>query len=290
MGCRLEDRPINEFNLLATPPQDLLLRLETLFFNGGSVTSIFGNTASQARHAKMKEAERERARDAERMFMEMALAEPERVAAFGERIQQLDEASMAALLENEKKLREAEEQLAEIRERAFSLTMPDGRNTKVYRDGGAVAEEDGTRVDFMRADDLPSETPELSEARAALNRFDSLTVEKREITAYRDKIEAGQERLHRGGMTQGELEDWQARLGEIPEPVTAHLKDAQAGKDAQADTGIHDEEKSLATPVRPNEAFSAAAARPSVDDFADVPSSEPPVNAPSPAASTPAPK
>ena len=134
----MKDRPINEFNLMATPPQDLLLRLETLFFNGGSVTSIFGNTASQARHAKMKEAERERARDVERMFMEMALAEPERVAAFGERLQQLDEASMAALLENEKKLREAEEQLEDVRERAFSLTMPDGRNAKVYRDGGAL--------------------------------------------------------------------------------------------------------------------------------------------------------
>ena len=283
----MKGRPINEFNLMATPPQDLLLRLETLFFNGGSVTSIFGNTASQARHAKMKEAERERARDVERMFMEMALAEPERVAAFGERLQQLDEASMAALLENEKKLREAEEQLEDVRERAFSLTMPDGRNAKVYRDGGAVAEEDGKRVEFMRADDLPAETPELSEVKGAFDNLSALKADRKTILDYRAHyIEPAKDRLAQGDMTRGELDEYEAGIKSPPASIIAHLP-SHSG----AGEGAHlaaDKESTGSGQV--SSAFGAAASEIAADDFAALPEPEPPVSGPLPAASMHGPK
>lgn len=283
----MEDRPLNEFNLLATPPQDLLLRLETLFFNGGSVTSIFGNTSSQTRHAKMKEAERERARDVERMFVEIALAEPERVAAFGERLQQLDKASMAALLENEKKLREAEEQLADVRERAFSLTMPDGGNTKVYRDGGAVAEEDGTRVDFMQADDLPAETPELSEVKGAFGNLSALKADRKTILDYRAHyIDPAKERLAQGNMTQGELDEYEAGIKNPPASIVAHLL-SHSGAGEGADLAA-DQESAGSGQV--SSAFGAAASEIAADDFAALPEPEPPVNSPLPAASMHGPK
>lgn len=206
----------------------------------------------------------------------------EEMRRFEERLADLERASVAALLENEEKMREAQEELDRIRERAHVITMPDGRKVRVYRDGDVVRDEEGSIIDFLVPGDLPEGSPDYAELRDAYERINELVEERRDIQDYRDRVADTE--------NPDELE---ALLDDMPPSVAAHTATTAGNGQAPEPLAEQPDDNPLVATVRPARHFAVVAPEITADDFADLPEpalSEDSVPPAPPAASTPAPR
>ena len=126
-------KPGKEFNIVGTPSEELkrhLLYLATI--DSGSILSGYATTDGLRPGTEGKDADET---DAFMSFAHMVMASQERIDALNDRLDKLEQASYAALIEIEEQLELAREELKNIREKAHKVTLPDGTVINVYRDG-----------------------------------------------------------------------------------------------------------------------------------------------------------
>lgn len=277
----MKSKPINEFNIAATPPQELLLRLSTLAVNGGTVTSIFASSAGRSEKIR---AAREREREADRAFMEMAMAEPEQVAAFEQRLERLDEANTEALLESEEELRVAEEELDRVRESAYEITLPDGELTKVYRDGNIVRDDNGAVVNpgVIRADDIPAAYPVWPVREGKQDALLAAQEKHSALLARSEQIEEARQEVRKGGLTAERLEELESGFANMPEAAGRQYESPDYALDDSPPR-----QSAFDSGVDPTGAFTAVAPGLSSDMTGD---SAPEIRPPRPDVSGPGPK
>lgn len=241
-------RPGAEFNILAVMPQELQLRLATLALSDAvGITSVFTQRADREGLTEKGRAAREKELQRSAVTALTVLASQERLAEFTKKFDAMERASYEALVENEEKLREAREELARVRERAYEVTMPDGTAAKVYRDADKVRGEDGTIVskETIRADDIPESSPTWQELEEKTRAAQELGEERRKILEHRERIDAAQNNLSEGALEQGELDQLDHSLGQnIPDAVRARLPVELAPEEPASASSF--------TPARPN--------------------------------------
>jgi small-conductance mechanosensitive channel len=157
-----------EFNAAGAVSQELQRKLLYLAASGsGSVLS--GHTTMKGlTTAAGDKADAENFNDLVNM-MQMATARQERIDALNDRLNKLEEKSYEALMQTERELRIAREELQAIRDNAYQITFPDGTVRGVYRDGDKVRTEDGAEVDreIVRVENIPANLTDWSTRRAA---------------------------------------------------------------------------------------------------------------------------
>lgn len=259
----MESNYLNEFNAIGAPSEDVKRKLLYLAETGSeAVTSAYRRNPAINNAAQREE--RDAAEDSFYVFAEMALASQEQVAAFRERLDLYDQASLAALRENEEKLRKAQQTLQDIRNQAYEITQPDGTIVRLYRDERSVRREDGAVVDpeVVRAEDVSQNPAQWSEMQAADRKVMKLERERLEITRYSERLKSAGKRVEEGELTASELDELEAGLVEtMPDAVRRRyegpplpVRDRETGT---VKTTV-DEEPALSTDVRPTETFKAA--------------------------------
>ena len=191
--------PTNEFNISATPSQQLLLRLKEIALSGNEVLhSQFSAMADAGGRTERGRAAREKERNVE--AARTMQATQERIAAFQRKLDDIERASYEALMASEDRLREAQKKLDDIRNRAYEISMPDGTIAKVYRDGDKVRDDDGHEVsrEIIRAEDLPESSPNF-QAQAEARKSVQIEREAHEkIREYRQRAAEAQQELDFG--------------------------------------------------------------------------------------------
>lgn len=265
-------RPGSEFNLTSAPSEALRRKLLYLATTGS------GSLASGFKKASDTDPDGQEDPGGQFVAMMMQMATADEMRRFRERLELVDEASTAALLENDEKLREAEEELERIRARALEVTLPNGRKVRVYRDGDIVRDEGGNLIDFMKPADLPAGAPDLSEFKAAASLNARLRAERKQILAYRDRLDATQDRLDQGPVSLNDFDTLKDGLGDIPDSVKAQVDRIAAERGiAPPDEKVSAvSSATLDAPTRPAKHFASAAPAITADDFADLPGAEPP--------------
>lgn len=265
----------NEFNLTGTPSEELKRRLMYLAISGSGAV----HTGLDSQRERIAAREKDDLGD-DMLAVLVRQASEQDVRRLRERLALLDEASLAALLENEERMREAEEELQRIRERAFVHTRPDGSKVRVYRDGNAVRDEQGNLIEGLSPSQLPSTTPELADVRKTFRRIEEIEEERRQINEFRERVGQAQERIDGGPISQPEFDEIEAGLGTMPASVRAQvaLREARhAAPTDEPDKQLSESDR-LQTAVQPVRDFGAAAPETteiSEDDFADLPAAEP---------------
>ena len=256
-------RPTNEFNFSAAPSAELKRKLLYLAASGDSaVFSAFSATGGSGGRTP-EERRRHEAQEFDDL-VHLVLASRERIEQIGHKLDLLDQASAEALAESEETLRRAREELSQVRERAYEVTMPDGSVAKVYRDGDFVRNDSGVRVDssIIKADDIPDSFPLWRErqgkeqvARDAARAYD-------EIAAYRKRLESGRERLESGTLSDREADKLEADIERMPASVRQHyerLGGAPAMEDkAGRNAAPAEPAATFDTDKRPTQPFAAA--------------------------------
>lgn len=222
MGAR---PPVSEFNVSATPSQQLLLRLQTIALSGNeALHSQFSAMADAGGRTERGRAAREKERSVE--AARTMQAAQERIAAFQRKLDDIERASYEALIESEERLREAQKKFDDIRDRAYEVSMPDGTIAKVYRDGDKVRADDGHEVfrDIVKAEDVPASSPLWRTRKEA---GDSLLAEEAnldKIRRYRERAAEAQQAIDEGN----DPADAQAAIAakveqDIPSDVKARM-------------------------------------------------------------------
>lgn len=153
------------------------------------------------------------------------------------RIDMLDRASFEALVETEKKLVQAREDLDRLRDNAYQL--PDG--TKVYRteDGAAVYDDDGNRLgnDVIDPAAIPDNKPTWEDRQRRGERVDQFQRERRDIQDYRDRLDRARDKLGDDDLSSDDIEGVEQGIDEtMPQSVRRHY-DRLAGHDPDLSAG-----------------------------------------------------
>ena len=227
-GFYLVFRLVDEFNVLAIAPQALQLKLAAAAIYGSEATvNAFTQAADRAglteRGRALKEKEQERRTTA-------VMATQERVAEFQKKLDAIQRESYDALIKSEERLREAQKALERIRERAYEVPLPDGTKLKVYRDGDLVRDDNDNIVDasIIRAEDIPDSSPTRAERRKEQERVEERAQDHKEQSERYTKIEAAQERLRSGGLSDDDF----AELEKSVEPVKRPSQKPEPGVSA----------------------------------------------------------
>jgi hypothetical protein len=205
--------PTNEFNALSLISPAGQLRLMILAESGNSpVANAFTQEADRLGLTPRGRERKER--EETRRFAEQMQALREQAARFEKRLDLLEQASAEAFLRNEEERRIAQEELKRIQDRAYEITMPDGRVVKVYRDGNLVRDEDGGIVsrEIVGAEDIGTTHPTWSERNEADRHLRELEAERDRILNYRKELETARTKTNGGDLTLQELETLEAEV------------------------------------------------------------------------------
>ena len=166
----------------------------------------------------------------ERTLEAIRLATQEQMAALQQRLDRLERASYEALIEADERVRTSRRELEELRERAYQITMPDGRTARVYRDGDMVREEDGVVVDadVFRAEDIPALSPTWQELQEKERAQQEAARRHREIVEYRERLASAREETAEGNLTAGRADELDAELDAMPDAVRVRLGEPAA--------------------------------------------------------------
>jgi hypothetical protein len=263
----------------------MMLRLEILAITGNSpVSNAFTQEAD--RLGLTPKGRERRERDEQRKFAATMDAIRQRAAELHKQLDLMEQASMAALHENEERLRAARDDLQRVRDRAYEITMPDGTVAKVYREGNTVRTDDGAEVDrgIVHPDELPASSPSWQRRKDAGESVMRLENERAEIIDYQDRLARSKNTLSSDDVTAQQLDAMQANAARMPEAVRRHY-----GQEPSTRTAIEFPEakgnvRALNTDVRPTRDFNAAPqlkiSHPLLDE--DLPKMPPSVSAPAP--------
>lgn len=179
---------------------------------------------------EIRESAERRGRDVAEL---MVLASRERIEKFQEKLRLLEQACYEALAENEQKLKAAEERLADTRSKAYEITMPDGRLTKVYRDGDRVREQSGALVspDWIKADDIPPSCPTWQRQVDEENVVNKIRAERRELVEYSERIQQNKAYTRRDGLTDDDVDALESDTNRrMPASVREKFEDMTLGR------------------------------------------------------------
>lgn len=218
--------PTNEFNALSDLSPVVQLRLMNLASSGNSpVSNAFTQEADRLgltpKGRERKEAEEQR----RQRSLQTVLAEQS--ARFQERLHLLEQATADALRENEERLLAAREELARVRDRAYEITMPDGKIAKVYRDGDKVRDDAGAIVDssVIHPSEIPGSAPDWATRQRAGERLDAARAERDALETYQKKLQTAREKFEGGTLSSDDLNDLSERLQkDVPSGVQKHLE------------------------------------------------------------------
>lgn len=251
-------RPISEFNTVASPPPELARRLLYLTESGSPV--VLAAQMGPAATERRVEAERKRHHD--QRFVQAMLATEEQQRKFDETLTRLEQASYAALLENEEKLEEARDRLQAIRDEAREVVFPDGTLRKVYRDGQTVRDDDGAEVgpDLALPEDVSDRLEQWSERRAAGDALQSLKTERDRILEFRDDLSRLRDRTDEAGASADDLKELDALESKMPASVRPHHKALGVAQDSPREADLSaPKDATFDTDARPSGPFMAAA-------------------------------
>ncbi|MCB9959682.1 MAG: hypothetical protein H6843_13885 [Rhodospirillaceae bacterium] len=226
----------SDFNIasLASDPalrEKLIAQAE----NGNdSVNTPFVQSAARRQHASRSEDAT--TRDAIQM-MEMTAAQ-QRLA---DRIAELDEAALRALEANERALEEAWRRHERLLERAHVVTLADGTDVRVFRDGDDVRLEGGSLVDpsVIEADGIPSEATTWEQFEESSEQISALVRERQAIEDYRGTLSETEEFLDTDP-DDAIVADLEAGLMIMPDAVRGQLPDRPSGPQADGPTAPAD--------------------------------------------------
>jgi hypothetical protein len=155
-----------------------------------------------------------------------ALAPPEKIVIFRERLDRYDTKTVEALMENSEALDAIRQRIDRMLLRAHVL--PDGRRVFKTMDGTKVFDENGTEmgrhaIDAQLIDDAK---PRWENFKAAVDEKTELLKERQDLSDYQSKVDQARAKIDAGGVTNGELDS----LGEsleaaMPEVVRRKMAD-----------------------------------------------------------------
>jgi hypothetical protein len=211
-------------------------------------------------------ARKEREQEQERRVAAAVQAMREETERVMKRLDHLDQASMAALLENEELQRAAREELQRIRESAYEITMPDGSVAKVYRDGDKVRDDAGALVssDVVKADEVPPAFSTWAERKRWGDALRQTEDSHREIIEYRDRLDSARKRIGGGELSAAELAHVEEDIERMPGAVRRHVETAAPSQRAESGVpganGDAPPQSGLSSDARPAAPFARAVA------------------------------
>ena len=167
------------------------------------------------------EQEAERRRDTEFiMALETALAPPEKIAAFTVKLDRYDTATVHALMDNERDLRDVREKIDTMLMKAHVL--PDGRRVFKTEDGKRVFDELGVelKAEEIAPESIGDDKPKWEMFFGSRKEERRLVEERKDLVDYQDKLDQARERTKDPKLTEGELSALDKEFGEsMPDRV-----------------------------------------------------------------------
>lgn len=181
----------------------------------------------EARERERREEVRIHDRKVERDAMatfQAALAPARDVIAFRHQLDDYDARTVEALMDN----REAFAQLREKMDRMLGKAhvLPDGRRVFKSEDGQRVFDEHGQQLslDTIDPNSIDDKKPKWEPFKALLDNATRLDAEQKELLDYQAKLDAARERLDKGEITNGELDQIRTDLAtSMPDAVREKL-------------------------------------------------------------------
>lgn len=166
--------------------------------------------------------------EAEQAFVELAtaviVATELQIQTFHAKLNTYDEATVAALMENQELLDAVNERIAEMLSRAHKLE--DGRRVFKTEDGQRVFDEHGEQLDetIIHPNLIDDSKPRWEALVRERHLRDGLVQNREDIHDYQDKLDNERERSSVEGFTEDELNELEVELEmEMPPTIAKHL-------------------------------------------------------------------
>lgn len=156
--------------------------------------------------------------------VEMTIATEVQIEAFHEKLDKYDEATVRALMENEKALEIVQAKMDELLSRAHRLE--DGRRVFKTEDGQRVFDEFGAELDrdIIDPNTIDDNAPTWESYQPLLLEKERLGAEREALAIYQGKLDDARERSSQEGFTVEELESLEAELeADMPPSVAQFL-------------------------------------------------------------------
>lgn len=154
------------------------------------------------------------------------------VQEFQAKLDIYDEATVKALMENQKALDAIN---AEIEEKfKDSHVMDDGRKVLKSKDGTWAIDEEGNRLDAQTndIDEIPETRVKADDVVGDIKKRDELRIERQEIHDYQDKLDNARERSNADDFTKEELDGLDTDLeAEMPMAVKRQMPDYESSQE-----------------------------------------------------------
>ena len=166
---------------------------------------------------------------------EVILATEIQIEAFNIKLDQYDEATVKALMENQIALDSIQATIELMLNDAYS--MEDGRRVFKTENGEQVFDEFGNSVTAEELDFglIPENAPTWEEWQGALQTKNDLTVQRTEIMEFQEKVDETREKVRTGQFTSDEIDSFENELNsEAPPSVKAQMPGFENIPDAKA--------------------------------------------------------
>ncbi|MGX1499834.1 small-conductance mechanosensitive channel [Labrenzia sp. MBR-25] len=177
--------------------------------------------------------------DMESLVSAALAATDEAIKEFTAKLDRYDEATVMALMENQRQLDEVNAHIEEMLNQAF--VMPDGRRVFLTKDRTQAFDEFGNAVssDELDFNDITPDKPTWEQWLDLAHQRDELTDERRDILEFQDKVDAAREKASSGKITEKELEELDDELaGAVPQSVRRHMPElADANDEPSLESG-----------------------------------------------------
>lgn len=169
--------------------------------------------------------ERQQVEEQDRRFSEAIVAAThEQIAAFTQRLDSYDTATVRALMENEEALNQVRKRRMELEDGAFKL--PDGRSVFKTEDGRQVFDQRGVEVprDIVAPEQIPDGLPRFGAYKANSDQQTRLLHERQEIHDFQKRVDEARETLDKSGVSAKALDRLGADLEQnMPSAVRREL-------------------------------------------------------------------
>lgn len=137
------------------------------------------------------------------------------------------QATVEALIAQERLIESTREALAETLDQAYILE--NGQRVFKDRAGQAVYEEDGTKLDtsVIAPDQIPDHHPRIEDVLELRQQLEDLESEQAELLDYQERLDNTQNRLDRGDITQKEFEGLREQLRQTAPQAVRNLAQEQ---------------------------------------------------------------
>lgn len=166
----------------------------------------------------------------------VTMAEPVQIQTFQAEITEYDASTIQAILENKHILENLYQKRDEMLDSAYQLE--DGRRVFKSEDGKRVYDEEGQLVspDIIHPDEIEDFRPKAEDYLGVLDDINKHKDIEQKLHDYQDKLDAAQERLENGEISQKELDDLRKSLqDEMPIEVRRKLPDYDPSQEQATD-------------------------------------------------------